>query len=210
MTVVTSSGSHLTVNAWQYSDLFWALRGGGGGTWGVVTSVTYRTRPMVPVIAVFLDVSQNGTQLNGGMSQIFAEFVRITTKLTDATWGGYASVSPTDTSIDFNIAAIVPNVSWEQANATMNPYLDFVKEVVANSTTTGNASDVLTLSTSTTLPFASWYDWYSSIFSDSNATGVGVNIEVGSWLIPRDMLEGDTEHVIDTLTPLAKLPGLGY
>jgi len=41
ITVVTSTGEHLTVNDYQYSDLFWALRGGGGGTYGVITSVTY-------------------------------------------------------------------------------------------------------------------------------------------------------------------------
>src|SRR5262249_15626287 len=36
-------GSVLVVNDHQHSDLFWALRGGGGGTFGVVTKVTYRT-----------------------------------------------------------------------------------------------------------------------------------------------------------------------
>ncbi|KAG6327489.1 hypothetical protein ID866_11600, partial [Astraeus odoratus] len=34
ITVVTSTGEHLTVNNYQYPDLFWALRGGGGGTYG--------------------------------------------------------------------------------------------------------------------------------------------------------------------------------
>ncbi|KAF7161722.1 hypothetical protein CNMCM5623_007209 [Aspergillus felis] len=38
--VVTASGDLVTANAYQNSDLFWALRGGGGGTFGVVTQVT--------------------------------------------------------------------------------------------------------------------------------------------------------------------------
>lgn len=43
MEVVTSNGDVVLVNAWQNADLFWALRGGGGGTFGVVSRVTFRT-----------------------------------------------------------------------------------------------------------------------------------------------------------------------
>ncbi len=41
--VVTADGSLLVANGCQNQDLFWALRGGGGGTFGVVTKVTLRT-----------------------------------------------------------------------------------------------------------------------------------------------------------------------
>jgi hypothetical protein len=37
-------------NQYQNRDLFWALRGGGGGTYGVVTSVTIRSYPEIPVV----------------------------------------------------------------------------------------------------------------------------------------------------------------
>ncbi|KAL7752349.1 hypothetical protein RI367_002395 [Sorochytrium milnesiophthora] len=42
MTVVTATGEHVIVSECQHTDLFWALRGGGGG-FGVVTSTTYKT-----------------------------------------------------------------------------------------------------------------------------------------------------------------------
>ncbi|KIK55608.1 hypothetical protein GYMLUDRAFT_264112 [Collybiopsis luxurians FD-317 M1] len=52
-TVVTSSGSHLTANVYSHPDLFWAnLRGGGGGTYGVLTSVAYDTHPEEYVVFV--------------------------------------------------------------------------------------------------------------------------------------------------------------
>lgn len=44
----------MTANAYQNSDLFWALRGGGGGTWGVVTSVTVQAFDDPPFITFSL------------------------------------------------------------------------------------------------------------------------------------------------------------
>jgi FAD/FMN-containing dehydrogenase len=41
--VVTADGRVRTVNACKDPDLFWALKGGGGGSWGVVTRQTLRT-----------------------------------------------------------------------------------------------------------------------------------------------------------------------
>jgi FAD/FMN-containing dehydrogenase len=44
--VVTADGAVRVVNAFQDPDLFWALKGGGGGTFGVVTRFTLRTHPL--------------------------------------------------------------------------------------------------------------------------------------------------------------------
>lgn len=49
--VVTSDGRFVTANADENADLFWALRGGGAGTFGVVTSATLKARPKIPVTA---------------------------------------------------------------------------------------------------------------------------------------------------------------
>lgn len=43
--VVLANGQLVTCDSSQNSDLFWALRGGGGGNFGVVTSFTFRTYP---------------------------------------------------------------------------------------------------------------------------------------------------------------------
>ncbi|ATY62592.1 FAD-type 2 [Cordyceps militaris] len=45
MEVVTADGRIQKVNQDQNTDLFWALRGGGGSTFGVVTSFTVKTVP---------------------------------------------------------------------------------------------------------------------------------------------------------------------
>ncbi|KUI67216.1 putative FAD-linked oxidoreductase YvdP [Cytospora mali] len=43
--MVTPQGDIVTANECQNSDLFWAIRGGGGGTFGVITKATLRTFP---------------------------------------------------------------------------------------------------------------------------------------------------------------------
>lgn len=43
--VVLPSGQAVTASATDHPDLFWALRGGGGGNFGVTTSLTFATFP---------------------------------------------------------------------------------------------------------------------------------------------------------------------
>jgi len=45
-TVVLADGSAVVANAHQHSDLYWALRGGGGGNFGIVTRFVFRTHPV--------------------------------------------------------------------------------------------------------------------------------------------------------------------
>ena len=47
--LVTAEGDVLQVNAASHADLFWALRG-GGGNFGVATSLTYRLHPVQTIV----------------------------------------------------------------------------------------------------------------------------------------------------------------
>ena len=55
LNVVTADGRFLTADPTQNQDLFWALRGGGGSTFGVVTSVVMKAYP--PLTTVIFDLS---------------------------------------------------------------------------------------------------------------------------------------------------------
>jgi FAD/FMN-containing dehydrogenase len=59
--IVTSDGSLLTVGPDHHPDLYWAIRG-GGGNFGVVTSLTYRLHPVGPVLAGGLSFSAERTR----------------------------------------------------------------------------------------------------------------------------------------------------
>jgi hypothetical protein len=60
--VVTPDGIFRTVNECQNSDLFWALRGGGGGTFGVVLETTHRVEKQLELVVSLITFS--ATQSN--------------------------------------------------------------------------------------------------------------------------------------------------
>lgn len=55
--VVTADGRFVTANARENADLFWALRGGGGSTYGIVTSATIKAHPDMKVTSTTFSYS---------------------------------------------------------------------------------------------------------------------------------------------------------
>jgi FAD/FMN-containing dehydrogenase len=51
--IVTADGRLHTANAKSDRDLYWALRGGGGGNFGVVTSLQFRAHPVPRTVSSF-------------------------------------------------------------------------------------------------------------------------------------------------------------
>lgn len=61
--VVTADGSHLVATPLLHPDLYWALSGGGPGTFGVVISVTIQIFPDAPMggASTLLDIASAGS-----------------------------------------------------------------------------------------------------------------------------------------------------
>ena len=59
--VVLPTGQFVTVDENHYPDLYWALRGGGGGTFGIVTSIVAKAYPKVTVTTMTFSFATSAT-----------------------------------------------------------------------------------------------------------------------------------------------------
>ncbi|KAI1423494.1 putative FAD-dependent isoamyl alcohol oxidase [Xylaria sp. FL1777] len=59
--VVTATGEYLVATPENNTDLYWALSGGGGGTYGVVLSMTTKVYPDGPIASAILTFGFNDT-----------------------------------------------------------------------------------------------------------------------------------------------------
>jgi FAD/FMN-containing dehydrogenase len=55
--VITADGTELLCSESQNADLFWALRGGGGGNFGIVSEFTFQTHALTPLQQFAADFS---------------------------------------------------------------------------------------------------------------------------------------------------------
>ena len=179
--VVTSTGDFIIANSHLHTDLFWALRGGGGGTYGIVISVTYNTHPPTPVVASTMVATSTNHSTH---TKLITEFIRISPALSDAGWAGYVSILLPGT---FSAITIAPNLSWAQANASWNPFFAYANSL---------ASEGLQVSTAFTLPLDSWHTWYKQILPPFTT---GANTEMGSRLFPKDFVQNNYQNIGTTL-----------
>ncbi|KAI8995653.1 FAD-binding domain-containing protein [Trametes punicea] len=197
-TMISSEGERYIANSHHNQDLFFALRGGGGGTYGIVTSVTYRTHPDRPLIAAVLSTSTNSSTPNSALQALFTDLIRITPNLSDAGWSGSFSLAPDDTgSLGFSALYTLYNGTIDQANNSIGPFL-------ASALALGeNEDSSLTVQTALLTPVDTFLDWYTTFVSQGGTAGD--NGALGSWLLPRDVVQQDPERVAKTLLPLATL-----
>ncbi|KAL2430427.1 FAD-linked oxidoreductase hmp9 [Exophiala dermatitidis] len=86
--VVLASGALVTANACQNGDLFFALRGGGGGTYGIVVSSTIKAYPMVSVAVQHLAIGALSSDTSG-LLDVVAILYSDYPDLDDAGYAGY-------------------------------------------------------------------------------------------------------------------------
>jgi FAD/FMN-containing dehydrogenase len=86
--VVLSNGIIITANACQNSDIFFALRGGGGGTYGIVISTTVKAHPNVKVTVQHLAIGALSANTSGLLDTVAIMFSAIP-GLNDAGYAGY-------------------------------------------------------------------------------------------------------------------------
>ena len=175
--VVTADGRFVTASPQDHPDLFWALRGGGGGTYGVVTSIIIRVHPKLPVVtSVFsfgTSPSVSADVFWEGLRSFFQLFIPFTDAGTYSWWT--LNATPDGKDFTFNMAPFfAPNHSIETFNALVKPWFDRL------------ASLNIPI-----MPVTKAYDSFYPAYQATWGSDVGLNsagstaFVPGNWLLPR-------------------------
>jgi FAD/FMN-containing dehydrogenase len=121
--VVTADGQVRIVNACQDAELFWALRGGGGGSFGVITRLTLRTHELPHFFGSAWGKIQatNDAAFRALLTRFVAFFAE---RLANAHWGEQIHVGSENV---LEISMVQQGLSREAALAVWQPFFDWVK-----------------------------------------------------------------------------------
>ncbi|KAF6800167.1 FAD binding domain-containing protein (isoamyl alcohol oxidase) [Colletotrichum sojae] len=123
--VVTADGKIVTASRTENADLFWALSGGGPGTFGVVTSVTVRAYPDANIGGVGLQTAVAYTTPEKWWQMLDA-FHSLLPGMTDQ---GAMVVFLYSSSIFAINPLTAYNKTAEEAKAILQPFLDVLAEL---------------------------------------------------------------------------------
>ncbi|CAE6373509.1 unnamed protein product [Rhizoctonia solani] len=168
--VVTPDGRYRTANACQNSDLFWALRGGGGGTFGVVLEATSE---VVPNAVSTVSFSWTLAPTPENLKSFFTILVENAVRWSQEGWGGYV----------YTPAGIIANplLNASQAAESLKPITDFFKTA-----TDGAGGGAGSGGQGQWAEYSSFYPLFTAI-----VTGSGIpnpkNRAIASRLIPKSL-----------------------
>ncbi|HKP68086.1 MAG TPA: FAD-binding oxidoreductase [Pyrinomonadaceae bacterium] len=122
--IVTADGKVRVVNACKEPDLFWALKGGGGGTFGVITKVTLRTRELPQFFGgVFGNIRATSDQAFRRLIARTMGFYQ--QKLLNRHWGEQIVFRPPNT---MDIRMVFCDLDQKQAEETWEPFKSWLAE----------------------------------------------------------------------------------
>jgi FAD/FMN-containing dehydrogenase len=126
--VVTADGRVRTVNACQDPDLFWALKGGGGGSWGVITRQTLRTFELPRYFGSAWGTIRART--DAAFRTLIARFVEhYAGHLLNPHWGEQVHLAPDNTLM---ISMVCQGLDAAEAKAAWEPFFAWVRAAAAD------------------------------------------------------------------------------
>jgi FAD/FMN-containing dehydrogenase len=145
--VVTADGNVRIANACTNSDLFWALKGGGGGTFAVVSKLTLRVHDLPELAggANFI-VKASSDDAYRRLIRQFVGFYR--EALFNDHWGEQAHFSP-DNKLEISMVHL--DLETEQSRKVWQPFLDWLRQ----------SSTAYTIESEPeigSMPFRHWWD----------------------------------------------------
>ena len=200
--VVLADGRLVTANPCQNPDLFFAIRGGGGSTYGVVVSTVIKAHPTTAVAAQQLSFAPLTPTDTPAFISALRTIHEAYPNLSDAGFSGYGSwyvnyfapvVLNSTTGFTHTIALF--GKSSETAKSLFAPTAAKLAVINRNNSLVINE-------TYTAFPT---YSTYFSTFSNYSQPA-GAYPAVGSRLLDRKALTADPEKLSETLQTLAGKP----
>lgn len=120
--IVTADGAVRIANACTNPDLFWGLKGGGGGSLGAVTRLTLRARELPDYFGAAFGAIQASS--DAAFRRLIGQFISFyTERLFNRHWGESVAFR-TDNRLDIHMA--FQGLDQRQASAVWQPFLDAV------------------------------------------------------------------------------------
>lgn len=180
MEVVLPNGQFVTASNSSNPDLFWALRGGGGSTFGVVTSVTVKARPRINVSVATFSIA-TATNVSADLFwQGMAVYMKYLPVFTDAgTYSYFYIFNLGSDSYSFGMAPFfAPTLSTTQLQALLAPF--FAELTALNIPVTG-------------LTYTSYDNFHDAWWNHFPLESIGSsNLKTASRLFPRANFEPAT------------------
>ena len=203
LTVVTVGGEVLVANAQQNTDIYWALRGGGGGQFGVVTEYVVRTyQAPTEVTSGVLSIAPRNT--SGSSEASWEAAAMLLSSLPDVMDGGLAgsaSMATGNTIAKFNPAFDGPTtgvamnqVLYSYGNGSNATFNGFISPLLNRLNARFNGSVTFDLTSNTT---PGYEPFYKSI-SGSNAAG-GASIMSSRLLGRKELVETPQTKIVSYL-----------
>ena len=121
--IVTADGAARVANAYTNPELFWALKGGGGGSWGVVTRLTLRTHDLPPFFGAALGTIK--AQSDAAFQRLIAHFFDFYVEnLFNPHWAEQISLGPNNT---LELSMLSQGLDNPQVGSIWQGFFDWAK-----------------------------------------------------------------------------------
>jgi hypothetical protein len=118
--VVTADGAVRIANACTNPELFWALKGGGGGSLGIVTSLTLKVHPLPETFGA-VNFTVKATSASAFRKLITLVVDLYATTLMNPHWGEQIRMRP---NRELQVSMVFQGLSRSQAQAAWQPFFD--------------------------------------------------------------------------------------
>ena len=123
--LVTADGRFITADADTNPDLFWALRGGGGSTFGVVTSMVVRAFPKLRTTTMMYNVTTGTNFTHDQFWAMQRAYVDGFETYADLGYYSYYRIRHVGGEITHDMGSMVaPNTTAAEFRRTMQPLFD--------------------------------------------------------------------------------------